>query len=106
MSSTALTRVTGTVLAVSVRKGVSTKSGEPVPWKMVNVNILVANENVTVVQLPREDEYGELPGVAGGVPGAGEAVDYLTEVSIYGRDVSVRVLRDFPAEIEPLAAAA
>lgn len=96
MASVALTRVSGTVLATSERSGTSRKDPEnPRKWKMVFANVLVADQNVTVVQLPTDD-FGDVT-LPGGLPVKGEEIDYLTEVSIFGRDVQVRVLGDFPA---------
>jgi hypothetical protein len=99
MASTALVRVTGKVLATNIRKGM-TRGEDPRPYKIVSVNILVADENVTVVQMPRENDFGELETLSAGYPNKDDSVDYLAEVSIYGRDVQTRVLKDFPALVD------
>lgn len=96
MASSALVRVTGEVLAASTRSGVSTKSGSPVPWEMTNVNVLVADQNVTVVQLPRKDDFGRYPTLAGGAPTKREWVDYLCEVTVFAGAPALAVIGDFP----------
>jgi hypothetical protein len=104
MASSVLARVSGVVLALpEPRRGISTKSGDPVAWEIATANILVANQNVTVVQLPRRDDHGRMPSLVSGAPGVGEQVDYLVELSVYGQDVQARVLSDFPAEIPALS---
>lgn len=96
MASVALTRVTGKVLDISKRDGIiknGPRAGEP--WLIETANILVANKNVTVVQLPRRDSFGQVE-LASGFPVDDAIVDYLVEVSVYGQDVQARVLEDFP----------
>lgn len=104
MASTLLTRVTGVALAYNRREG-TIKRGERAgePFVIETANVLVASQNVTVVQLPRRDKFGEFESLSAGAPSAGEFVDYLVEVSIYGQDVQARVLSDFPAEHAELA---
>ena len=101
MASTALARISGSVLSVpQPRSGIISKGprqGEP--WSIETINVLVADENVTAVQLPRRDSAGvfeNLPGVR--AYGKGEVVDFLCEVSVYGQEVQLRVLREFPAD--------
>jgi hypothetical protein len=99
MASSALVRVSGSVLSVPpAREGIiknGPRAGEP--WRIEMVNVLVADQNVTAVQLPRTNEYGEMP-LSGGRPVKGELVDFLCEVSVYGQDTSVRVLEDWPED--------
>lgn len=104
MASAALGRLTGVVLSMNRLQGVSTKSGEAKPYDFTNVVVLVANKNVVEATLPKPDEYGVLP-LAGGKPIEGELIDYLVEFSVYGRDISARVLTDFPVDAPNLLAA-
>lgn len=100
MASTALVRVSGSVLSVPApREGIiknGARAGEL--WRIETVNVLVADQNVTAVQLPRRNDFGELP-LSGGNPIKGEIVDFLCEVSVYGQDASVRVLEDWPEDL-------
>jgi hypothetical protein len=99
MASVALARVSGSVLSVPApREGIiknGPRAGEA--WRIETVNVLVADQNVTVVQLPRRNDFGELP-LSGGNPIKGEIVDFLVEVSVYGSEVQTRVLEDWPAD--------
>lgn len=66
---------------------------------MESVNILVADTNVTAVQLPRRDASGvfeTLPGVREYVKG--DLVDFLCEVSVYQQDVQTRILEFWPED--------
>src|SRR6478609_5484435 len=91
MAQTALVRVTGKVLALpEPRSGVSQTTGKP--WEIATANVLVANQNVTVVQLPPRDRFAR--------PNVGDIVDYLVEVSIYRTDVQSTVLGVFPEEYD------
>ena len=101
MATNALVRVTGTVLALpQPRNGISQKTGKP--WEIATANVLVANQNVTVVQLPSRSENGTYPSLRDGFPVVGEQVDYLVEVSLYGSQIQASVLADFPAEVSSL----
>lgn len=105
MASTQLSRVTGVALSASRREGTirrGDRAGET--FVIETVNVLVANQNVTVVQLPRRDKFGEFENLPAGVPGQGEEVDYLIETSIYGQDLQSRVLSEFPAAVPTLSA--
>lgn len=99
MASTALTRVSGSVLSVPPAREGFIKSGprQGETWRIETVNVLVADQNVTAVQLPRRNDQGMLP-LAGGNPIKGELVDFLCEVSVYGQEVQVRVLEDWPED--------
>lgn len=101
MASTALARVSGLVLAVPEPRRGTSKAGQP--YEIATVNVLVANQNVTVAQLPRRDDYGGFPTLGGGAPIVGELVDYLVEVSVYGQEVQARILSDFPADVPALS---
>jgi hypothetical protein len=99
MASTALSRVSGTVLAGSVREGIiknGPRQGET--WRIENVNVLVAGQNVTQVQLPRRDSSGTLENLNARTVEKGELVDFLCEVSVYGQEVQFRVLELWPAD--------
>lgn len=104
MASAALARLTGVVLSSDRRTGVSTKSGEARPYDFTNITVLVANKNVVEATLPKPAENGVLP-LANGIPGEGEEVDFLCEFSVYGRDISARILTDFPAYLPNLVSA-
>jgi len=96
MASTALARITGTVLALpEPRRGLSKQTGEP--WEIATANVLVAAQNVTSVQLPRKVDGG-YPTLRGGAPVVGEEVDLLVEMSVYNQDIQARVLSDFPED--------
>jgi hypothetical protein len=101
MASTALVRVSGSVLSVPPARSGIIKNGarQGETWTIESVNILVADQNVTAVQLPRRDSTGvfeTLPGVREVTKG--ELVDFLCEVSVYGQDAQVRVLEAWPDE--------
>lgn len=99
MASTALSRVSGVVLAGSAREGIiknGPRQGET--WRIETVNVLVAGQNVTPVQLPRRDGSGTLEGLDTRTVERGELVDFLCEVSVYGQEVQFRVLGLFPKE--------
>lgn len=100
MASSVLTRVSGSVLATSAREGIiknGARKGEP--FRIDNANVLVADQNVTVVQLPRRDQLsGAYEKLGVREITKGEIVDFLVEVSVYGQDVQVRVLDYWPEE--------
>lgn len=100
MASTQLSRVTGTVLAVPApRSGISRRTQEP--YTIETANILVAQQNVTVVQLPRRDDFGKFTGTDKREFVVGQRVDFLIETSVYGNDVQARVLGDWvPDEVD------
>lgn len=100
MASTALTRVSGSVLSVPPARGGVIKNGPRAgePWSIESVNVLVADQNVTVVQLPRRDETGLLGSLKTREIAKGDIVDFLCEVSVYGQEVQVRVLDLFPVD--------
>lgn len=97
MASSALSRISGVVLALpEPRSGISKTTGKP--WEIRTANVLVAAQNVTTVQLPRVDEGTGRSPLHGGNPIVGEIVDYLVEFTVYGQDVQARVLSDFPVD--------
>ncbi|MGO4587161.1 hypothetical protein AB4Z38_25270 [Arthrobacter sp. 2RAF6] len=99
MASVALARVSGSVLAVSARSGIiknGPRAGEE--WRIESANVLVADQNVTVVQLPRRDSTGTFENLRTRSVDKGDQVDYLVEVSIYGSEVQARVLDLWPDE--------
>lgn len=106
MASTALARVSGSVLAVSARSGIiknGPRAGEE--WRIESANVLVADQNVTVVQLPRRDSSGTFENLATRNIDRGDVVDFLVEVSIYGQEVQARVLDLWPQDdVSSLAA--
>lgn len=100
MASTALARISGSVLATTSRSGIiknGPRQGET--WTIENANVLVADQNVTVVQLPRRDSTGSFEGLNTREISKGEEVDFLVEVSIFGQEVQARVLGEFPATV-------
>jgi hypothetical protein len=100
MASTALARVSGSVLSVPPARGgiISKGPRQGEPWSIESVNVLVADQNVTAVQLPRRDATGVLEGLDTRSIVKGEVVDFLCEVSVYGQEVQVRVLGEWPEE--------
>jgi hypothetical protein len=107
MASVALTRVSGSVLSTSTRSG-HFRQGHPragEEWRIENLNVLVADQNVTVVSLPRRESDGGFEKLSSFRFDKGDVVDFLTEVSIYNGDVQVRALEDWPKDdISSLAA--
>lgn len=99
MASVGLSRVSGSVLATTKRSG-TIRNGERAgqPWSIENANVLVAGQNVTVVQLPRRDETGIFDKLETRSIEKGDLVDFLCEVSIYNGDLQFRVLDLFPAD--------
>jgi hypothetical protein len=101
MASIALVRISGSVLSVPpARTGVfkpgTDRAGET--WSIETANVLVADTNVTAVQLPRRDSTGTFEGLDTRVIAKGDLVDFLCEVSIYRQDVQTRVLGLWPAD--------
>lgn len=100
MASVALARISGSVLSVPpAREGIikaGPRQGEP--WRIETANILVADQNVTAVQLPRRDAAGTLENLHTKDVAKGDIVDFLCEVSVYGQEVQVRVLDLFPVD--------
>lgn len=84
----ATARITGYVLRVDRRSGVSKASGEP--WSMCNVLVLVGQSGVAEATLPKDWS----------APSQGEEVDYLVEARTYNGSVSFSVIERFPA-VEP-----
>src|SRR4051794_39394749 len=107
MASSALLRVSGSVLSVpEPRRGVI-KNGQRAgqEWSIETVNVLVADQNVTAVQLPRRDSSGVIEKLGVREVVKGELVDFLVEVSVYGSEVQARVLELWPEDdISSLAA--
>lgn len=100
MASVALGRVSGTVLAISERGG-TFRAGHPragESWLIESANVLVADQNVTVCQLPRRDEFGRYDALPGGRPEKGDVIDFLVEHSIYGQEVQTRILAEWPSD--------
>lgn len=99
MASVGLSRISGSVLATTSRSGVI-KNGERAgqTWTIENANVLVAGQNVTVVQLPRRDEVGVFEHLNTRDIAKGELVDFLCEVSIWNGDLQFRVLDLFPVD--------
>jgi hypothetical protein len=101
MASVALVRVSGSVLSVPPRREYTFPAGSPrAGEKLVfeSVNVLVADTNVTAVDLPRRDETGIFDGLNTRVLEKGDIVDFLCEVSIYKADVQTRVLGLWPQD--------
>jgi hypothetical protein len=100
MASTALARVSGSVLSVPAPRGGIIKQGprQGESWSIETVNVLVADQNVTAVQLPRRDETGILQGLDTREIAKGDLIDFLCEVSVYGQEVQFRVLEQWPAD--------
>lgn len=101
MASVALVRISGSVLSVPPARPYTFPAGSPrAGEKLVfeSANILVADTNVTAVDLPRRDETGIFEGLGVRVLEKGDIVDFLCEVSIYKADVQVRVQGLWPED--------
>ena len=101
MASVALVRISGSVLSVPPARDYTFPAGSPrAGEKLVfeSANILVADMNVTAVDLPRRDATGTFEGINTRQLYKGELVDFLCEVSIYKQDVQVRVMGLWPEE--------
>lgn len=81
----ATVRVTGPILNIDRRSGVSGKTGEP--YEINTARVLVAEAGVADVRLPRD--LARL--------GRGEDVDLLCDVSVYGGKAQLTALRDLAA---------
>lgn len=95
MASNALVRVSGAVLGVPpARTGVfgkdSARAGQT--WSIETVNVLVADMDVTAVQLPARDAAGVLDGLETREYHKGDLVDFLCEVSVYRQDPQLKVV--------------
>lgn len=94
--STLLARVTGAVLAVpEPRRGHSRTTGEA--YEIGTVNVLVANQNVTVLQLPRKNDFGEFESLPSNLKGfeVGDRVDVLAEISVYAGNPQARIIGEW-----------
>jgi hypothetical protein len=80
-------RITGAVLAVDSRSGVSTRGPEPRPYTIRTARVLVGEHGIAEVNLP-----DSMP-----LPVRGEVVDLLAEVSEYGGNLRTRAVSEFPA---------
>jgi hypothetical protein len=100
MPSVALTRVSGSVLSVPEPRSGVIKNGPRAgqEWSIETANVLVADQNVTAVQLPRRDSAGKLEKLGVHSLDKGDIVDFLCEVSVYQQDVQVRVLDLWPSD--------
>lgn len=83
-------RVTGDVLNVSTRSGVSAKTGEP--WSMTTARVLVAERDVcdVTVTKPFQGLYG--------IPERGEPVDWLVSVFKSGNFVNIETVEPWPLD--------
>jgi hypothetical protein len=98
-----LARISGIVLDVPTpRRGVKVVDGENRPWEIATVAVLVANRDVTTVQLPRKNDYGEYETFAEHVTGfkVGDKFDALVELDIYKYEIQARAVGDYPLDSE------
>lgn len=107
MASTALVRVSGSVLSVPAPRTGFIKSGprQGETWTAETVNVLVADQNVTAVRLPFRDSTGTFEGLETRSIGKGDIVDFLCEVSVYQQDVQTRAVGLWPSDLAYLDAA-
>ena len=93
MANSALARVTGFVLKTDRIQGISKSSGEP--YDFTQVKIVVADQDVTEVTLPRD-----LSKV--GVISKGDMVDFLVEfrINATGKALSGNVQENYPVDSE------
>jgi hypothetical protein len=107
MASVALVRVSGSVLSVPPARTGFIKQGprQGEEWRIETANVLVADTNVTAVQLPRRDNSGTFENLDTREIVKGDLVDFLVEVSVYQQDVQARVLGLWPEDdVSALAA--
>ena len=78
----ATVRVSGTVLNLETRSGVSTKSGEP--YSITTARVLVEETGVADVRLPND--------MAARI-GRGDSIDVLADASVYVNRVQLSALR-------------
>lgn len=100
MASKILLRISGSVLSVPPARGGLIKNGprQGEPYSIETANILVADQNVTAVQLPRRDATGVFEGLGVRDITKGELVDFLCEASIYGQEIQTRVMESWPED--------
>ena len=100
MASSQLARISGSVLSVPAPRTGLIKNGprQGEEWRIETVNVLVADQNVTAVQLPRRDSSGVLEGLGTREIAKGDIVDFLVEFTVYGQEFQARVLELWPAE--------
>jgi hypothetical protein len=101
MASSVLGRISGSVLSVPPAREYTfpaghERAGEKLTFEKVNV--LVADMNVTAVDLPRRDNTGTFENLYTREFSKGEQVDFLVEISIYRGDLQARVLGLWPLE--------
>lgn len=100
MASANLARVSGHVLSIPTPRTGFFRQGHPragEEWMIETANVLVADQNVTAVTLPRRDKFGNFEGMTSRVE-KGSIVDLLVEFTVYNGDIQVRVLGDFPLD--------
>lgn len=83
-----LARISGPITLIDVRSGTSARTGKD--YRIVEATILVEQMSTSTVSL--SDRITEA-----GMPGEGQLVDYLCEVSVYGNAVQFRAIRDMSA---------
>ena len=85
MADTMTVRVTGTVLRVDNRSGSRKSDGER--YSIDTVRVLVESTGIAEATLPDTVK----------LPGAGQVVDYLADVSVWNGRLQARVLEDLAA---------
>lgn len=93
MATSALVRITGTILRTERIQGISRNSGEP--YDFTQGKVLTADMDVTEFTLPRDMSV-----LRSGTPGKGEEVDYLAEARINssGKGLNINIVSDFPVD--------
>lgn len=107
MADVLLARVSGNVISVPPARSGFFRSGHAragEEWVIETVNVLVGDQDVTAVQLPRRTRTG-YENLAATSFKKHDEVDFLVEVSVYRETPQAKVLRDYPAEVEENAAA-
>lgn len=107
MADMLLARVSGNVISVPPARSGFFRSGHAragEEWVIETVNVLVGDQDVTAVQLPRRTRTG-YEGLEATSFKKHDEVDFLVEISVYREDPQARVLRDYPVDLEESEAA-
>ncbi|MDQ0733472.1 hypothetical protein [Arthrobacter sp. B1I2] len=101
MANNLLARVSGSVISTPPARTGFFKSGHPragEEWVIETVNVLVGDQDVTAVQLPRRDVRGQFEGLGEVRLAKGAPVDFLVEISVFRGDPQARVVAQYPAD--------
>lgn len=106
MAEVLLARVSGSVISTPPARTGFFRSGHAragEEWSIETINVLVGDQDVTAVQLPRRQGAG-YEGLHQPRFAKGDEVDFLVEVSVYRDTPQVRAVRDWAAVVAEQAA--